>query len=470
MNTSENGETYRDSLYNTDQEGRRVGFFPKRPKGKFFNWRQVVSLVLLSVMFGLPWIKVNGEPFMLFNILERKFIVLGVPFFPQDFHLFALAVLTLFASILTFTVAFGRIWCGWACPQTIFLEMVYRRIEFWIEGDASKQRKLDKMEWNWEKTWKKTLKQTIFLLIAFLVSNNVLAYIIGMDSVIAFIRSNPMNHPLHFFAVVFNTGVFYFVFAWFREQACIMVCPYGRLQGVLLDNNSIVINYDSLRGEPRAKIKREEGITEGNGDCIDCKQCIAVCPTGIDIRNGIQLECVNCTACIDACDEVMEKVQRPKGLIRFASFNQIKNKEKFHLSARAIGYSVVLVILGLIFSGLVFMRSDVEATILRAPGKTYTLSEDGKIISNLYTIKIINKSHEQRKVDLKLGEKTGTLKMIGVEEWILEGEGMKEGVFTIEMPKSDIKNFNSKFKVELYLDGNKIETVKAAFQGPMRFN
>lgn len=231
-------------------------------------------------------------------------------------------MITFFVFIILFTVVFGRVWCGWACPQTIFMEMVFRKIEYWIEGDAAKQMKLKNMPWTAEKIFKRVLKYVIFMAISLLIAHTLMAYLIGVDKVIDIVTASPYEHWSGFLGMLFFTGIFFWVFSYFREQACIAVCPYGRLQGVLLNKDSMAVSYDFKRGEPRGKIKKGE-IQEGQGDCIDCKLCVHVCPTGIDIRNGTQLECVNCTACMDACDEVMTKVNRPKGLIRIASYNGI---------------------------------------------------------------------------------------------------------------------------------------------------
>ncbi|MBY0433272.1 MAG: cytochrome c oxidase accessory protein CcoG, partial [Cyclobacteriaceae bacterium] len=309
-------EEFRNTLATVDAEGKRVWMYPKKPSGIHHRWRVAVSVFFLSLLFAGPFIKVQGRPFMLINIFERKFILFGHVFWPQDFFLLALTLITFFVFIILFTVAFGRIWCGWACPQTLFMEMVFRKIEYWIEGDANEQRRLNKAPWTANKILKKSGKQLAFLLIAILIAHTVMAYLIGIDQVRLIVTQSPLEHLPGFLGLTAFTFIFYGVFAYFREQACIVVCPYGRLQSVLLVKDSIVVAYDWLRGEPRGKLKKNQ-VAEGHGDCIDCKLCVHVCPTGIDIRNGTQLECVNCTACIDACDDVMLKINKPKGLIRY---------------------------------------------------------------------------------------------------------------------------------------------------------
>ena len=396
METPEN-EKFRDSIGTINQEGKRSWIFPKKPDGKYYKYRTWVSYGLLLFLFAAPFVKINGNQFLMFNVLERRFNIFGFPFWPQDFHLFVISMIIGVVFIILFTVAFGRIFCGWICPQTIFLEMVFRRIEYWIEGDRGKQIRLAKQAWNAEKIRKRVLKWFIFFIISFLIANIFLAYLIGSDELIRYITEGPGAHTSTLISLLIFTGVFYFIFAWFREQVCIIACPYGRLQGVLLDKKSMVVAYDYKRGEKeegRAKFRKNENrAASGKGDCIDCSQCVQVCPTGIDIRNGTQLECVNCTACIDACDAMMEKVDLPKGLIRYASEENIAEKKKFTFNPRLKAYTAVLVILIGVLTGMLFLRNDVEATVLRLPGQLYE-KKDNNVIRNVYTFKLVNKTVE----------------------------------------------------------------------------
>lgn len=460
------GDAFRDSLYNVDSSGRRIGFYPKRPKGRFYRYRSYFSYLLLTIFFAAPWIKIAGEPLFLFNFAGRKFILFGSTFYPQDFLIFVIALIAIVVFVLLFTVVFGRLWCGWACPQTIFLEMVYRKIEYWIEGDAPKQRRLAKAPWTTDKIIKRTSKHSIFLLIAFLVSNTVVAYFIGIDNVVQYIQDGPAAHIMLFLVVLANTGAFYLVFSWFREQACTLICPYGRLQGVLLDDKSLQIAYDHKRGEPRGKLTRK-GVAADNGDCIDCKQCVAVCPTGIDIRNGSQLECVNCTACIDACDTIMDKIGKPRGLVRFASYEGIEKGTKWRFAGRAIAYSGVLVILLGVLGFLMVSRTEVETNILRAPGQTYQTTESGNI-SNLYTIKLINKSSEQKVLTFSLDDEKGSMRMIGSDSLIVEPDGSAQGAMMVEFPPNAIRDVKNKIKITVFESGKVLETLSTNFMGPIR--
>lgn len=469
----EDHEKFRDSIATVTADGKRSWIYPKKPFGRFYEYRKYVSYILLTFLFASPFIKIDGNQFLMFNVLERRFNIFGFPFWPQDFHLFVIMMIMGVVFVIFFTVAFGRIFCGWMCPQTIFMEMVFRRIEYWIDGDRGKQIKLSKMPWNAEKIRKRTLKWAVFFVISFLIANIFLAYLIGSDRLLRYIIDGPLQHWSTLISLLIFTGVFYFVFAWFREQVCIIACPYGRLQGVLLDNKSIVVAYDHKRGEKeagRAKFKKnEDRPTTGKGDCIDCFQCVHVCPTGIDIRNGTQLECVNCTACIDACDHMMEAVNLPKGLIRYASEDNIEKKAKFKFNARLKGYTVVLGILTTVFIGMLFLRNDVEASVLRLPGQLYERKADN-MISNVFTFKLINKTTaEIPNVHFELLSHNGEVKMVRQEHFTVPEQGLAEGTLFIEINASALSGDKDRVKIGVYSDETLIETTTAAFLGPRSY-
>jgi len=467
-------ERFRDSIATINKEGKRAWIYPKKPSGWFYEKRKLVSYVLLAFLFAAPFIKIGGNQFILINVLERRFNIFGFPFWPQDFHLFVIMMIIGVIFVVFFTVAFGRIFCGWMCPQTIFMEMVFRRIEYWIEGDRGKQIRLDKQKWNAEKIRKRVIKWFLFFVISFLIANIFLAYLIGSDKLIEYITEGPLENLNTLISLLIFTAVFYFIFAWFREQVCIIACPYGRLQGVLLDNKSIVVAYDHKRGEKekgRAKFKKnEDRVASGKGDCIDCFQCVHVCPTGIDIRNGTQLECVNCTACIDACDHMMEQVNLPKGLIRYASEDNIEKKAKFKFSARLKGYSAVLVILIGVFIGMLFLRNDVEARVLRLPGQLYERL-DNNIISNVYTFKLVNKTTEEiQNIRFELMSHEGTIRLVKNHSFNLVPQGLAEGTLFIEIRAIDITGDKDNIKIGVYSGDKLIETTKTAFLGPRTYN
>jgi len=440
--------------------------YPKKPQGKYYNYRKWLSYAFLAMLFAGPFLKINGLPLLMLNVVERKFVIFGVLFWPQDFFILVVAFLTMALFIILFTVVYGRLFCGWVCPQTIFLEMVFRRIEYAIEGDYTKQKALDKMPWNTEKILKKGSKTVIFLAISFLIANTFLAYIIGVDALQKIVTDNPLNHLVGLGAIVAFTGVFYGVFAWFREQVCTIACPYGRLQGVMLDKKTVVVAYDYGRGEPRGKLRKNQLRTEG--DCIDCKQCVQVCPTGIDIRNGAQqLECINCTACIDVCDSIMRMIEKPEGLIRYESEEGIaEGKQWKFFTPRVMGYTAVLVILLTALTTLLLTRDAAEATILRTPGQLYQKTEQGTI-KNLYNISVINKTNHQMPLSLKLRGQQGTIKVVG-NELVLPAQGIVEGVFFTEIPKAALSGMNSEIEIGVYHGDELITTQETKFLAPAR--
>lgn len=433
--------------------------YPKKPSGKLYMYRKWVSYVLLAFLFTAPFVKLDGEQMVLLNILERKFVFFGLIFTPQDFYLFALAMLIFIMFIVSFTVVLGRLWCGWACPQTIFMEMVFRRIEYFIEGDANQQRKLDAQDWNAEKIFKKGIKHIIFLSISFGIANTFLAYIIGSDQLYKIITEPVSQHVSGFISIWLFTFVFYGVFSYVREVVCTVICPYGRLQGVLLDNQSLIVAYDETRGEPRGHLQKKEPNLFG--DCVDCNLCVQVCPTGIDIRNGTQLECTNCTACIDSCNEVMEKIHKPKGLIGFYNQDFIKNRKPFRVSLRAYGYAAVLFVVLMVFSSLIYKRQNVEIIVLRASGTTFQIRPDGSI-SNLYNAELINKTNKDIKFEFQSVNKADQIIFIQAPKTLPKEGTTNITFFLIKQPQT-IDDYKTEVGFEIIADKKIIGTAKTSF-------
>jgi cytochrome c oxidase accessory protein FixG len=462
---SKNPESFRDRLATVDAKGKRKWIFAQKPAGRFYNIRTWVSWGFFALFFAMPFIKANGRPLFQFNIPEAKFIIFGKIFWPQDFFIFGLAMVTFIIFIVLFTAAFGRLFCGWVCPQTIFMEMLFRKVEYLIEGDAAKQRLLKNAPWTARKFRIKASKHFAFFLLSFIIANFFLSYIIGMDELIKIITEPVTQHVGGFIAIVIFSAVFYGVYAYFREQACTVVCPYGRLQSVLLDRNSMVVAYDYKRGEPRGKYKKDKEAQASLGDCIDCFQCVKVCPTGIDIRNGTQMECVGCTACIDACDKMMDAVDRPRGLVRYASENNISDGSKLRFTGRMKLYSLLLLVLAGILTTLLVTRKDIGASIIRAPGILYQ-ERGADSISNLYTIKIVNKTLKDIPLTLKVESAPGRIVEADQQDILVKKEAQGKASFFIILPRNYISKRKTEVAVGLYEGDRKIMNVKTNFMGP----
>ena len=463
-------ESFRDHLGNVDREGRRAKIYPRRPRGRYHTARKLASFVLLAVLFAGPFVRFNGRPLLLLNLLERKFVLFGIPFWPQDFYLFLLAMLALVLFVVLFTAVFGRLWCGWACPQTVFMEMLFRKIEYLIEGDARRQRRLDQGDWTGEKIFKKAFKHGIFFAISFLIANIFLAYIIGAEELWKIISDPPREHLKGLSTLTLFSLVFYGVFARFREQVCVIVCPYGRWQSVMVNEDTIAVTYDYKRGEPRGKLRRSSKNEEAAarpeaGDCIDCKQCVQVCPTGIDIRNGIQLECINCTACMDACDEVMERIERPRGLIRYSSYRGIEQADRKLLTPRVMGYSAVLALLLVVVVYLFGTRAEMQAVILREPGKLYTELGDGRL-ANFYSLKIINKTFAEIPVEIRVEHPPGgSITYLG-ELTTVPPQDLIEGRFFLAVPEDLLVPGRNRVEFSVYSRGRRVDSVESGFLAP----
>lgn len=460
---------FRDHLSTADQAGRRQWLYPKKPQGRLYRMRTWVSYVLLTVMFVGPFVRIQGNPLLLFNIVERRFSILGQIFWPQDGAIFAVATLLFLTSIFIFTSAYGRLWCGWTCPQTLLMEMVFRKIEYLIEGDATQQRALAASPWTYRKILKRILKHGIFFGLSFVIGNTLLSYIIGSDQLIKISTDDPMRHLTGLGFMILFTFVFYAIFARFREQACTFICPYGRFQSTVIDENTLVVAYDYKRGEKRAHRPRNQKQlqreAEGYGDCIECRQCVRVCPTGIDIRNGTQMECVNCTACIDACDGIMDKIGRPRGLIRYASLNSIEKGAAFKITPRMVGYAIVLCALAGLLAFLVFSRSDVQTTFLRAPGALFQQSPNGDI-SNLYILKLVNKTSRDIPIELKLLGMEGKLSLMGGREVSVPKQELAQTSVLIELNPKVLARANTPLTIGVFSQGKLLEKVSTVFVGP----
>ncbi len=462
---TDSGQSFRDRLATIDKRGRRLWVYPSQPKGRFYTARTLVSILLLAFLFGAPFVRMGGNPLVLFDIINRKFFIFGLVFWPQDFYIFAVGLITFVVFVILFTAAFGRLFCGWICPQTVFMEMVFRRVEYFIEGNRHQQRALTQSAWTAEKLIKRILKYTIFFSFSFLVGNILLAFVIGTDALWRIVTDPPMEHLTGLAFMLLFSLIFFFIFARFREQACTLVCPYGRLQSVLLDNHSTVIAYDFKRGEPRGPVKRGEDMST-RGHCIDCNACVVVCPTGIDIRNGTQLECVNCTACIDACDRIMDRMHLPRGLVRYTSMKGITDQTKFRMTGRIITYLAAFLVLLAVFVTLLVARKSVETTILRAPGSMYEELADGTI-RNLYTVRILNESAEPVTITLKLIESYGSLDQVG-GALAIPTNNSAQTAFVVAIPRDRLFTASTSIRIGVFSGEEKIDELRTNFSSPQR--
>lgn len=443
---------------------KRKWIFAKKPSGPLLIYRQWVGYGLLLFLMAAPFVKINGEAFLLFNVIERKFVIFGQVFWPQDLHIFVFGMLIAMVCIVLFTAVYGRVWCGWTCPQTVFMELVFRRIEYWIEGDWKQQQKLA----NQPKTsmWylKKIAKHAVFLGVSFLIANIFLSYVIGVEQLWRIINDPLDAHLLGLISIVIFTLLFYGVFAFVREIVCTTICPYGRLQGVLMDDKTTTVAYDYGRGEPRGAKKKGQD-SNVRGDCVDCNLCVQVCPTGIDIRNGTQLECVSCTACIDACDTVMDKINRPKKLIGFYSLAELADQSApAKGNGRAIAYTVILCLLMGVFFWLLFSRSQVDGTLLRARGSTYQLHDDGTV-TNLYSLELLNKSGEAVPFVLETSDGHYQVQYVTPLRTLGKDEAVQM-TFFLKAKQREIKTYKSNLRIHVVSDGKVVERLKTTFVAP----
>ncbi len=394
--------SFRDTLYTIDKQGHRRWVYPAFLPGKWFTKRAVVAYLLMAFYLAMPWITINGNQGILFNIPERKFFLFGVEFWATDTFFLVLILPSLAISLFFFTAMFGRVWCGWACPETVFLEFLFRPIERLIEGTPAQRLKLDQSPWNFEKISKKALKHGISAASAWVLASTALAYFVGREPLIRMMSDYPWNNPLPFSLTLILMGIMAFQFGWFREQFCTVVCPYARFQAVMMDSDSLVIGYDYTRGEPRGKHKKGQDSSQ-LGDCIDCGACVRVCPTGIDIRNGLQLECVACTACADACDAIMDHIEKPRGLIRYDTEHSLRGEVTKFLRPRLVVYCAILLTYGALFYHFLAVRIPYDFEVLRASGEApFSVVSDGKVM-NHFMLRISNKSRATRHFQLSGG-------------------------------------------------------------------
>ncbi|MEI6245075.1 MAG: cytochrome c oxidase accessory protein CcoG [Acidobacteriota bacterium] len=466
MYLDEEHETFRNELASVNKDGKRKWVYARKPAGRYFRLRTILSWFLLAFLFAAPFVKVGGQQLVLLNFLERRFVLLGVVFWPQDFYLVVVIALTLLVTLALSTTAVGRIWCGWLCPQTIFMEMLFRKIEWAIDGSAAQQVRRHRGPWNVDRIWRTVVKQGIFFALSFLIANVFLAYIVGSDQLIAIVTAPPGEHYRGLVAITIFSLVFYGVFSRFREQACTLACPYGRVMSALQDAHTITVTYDKYRGEPRGHAKAA-AAEHAYGDCIDCGQCVTVCPTGIDIRNGIQLECVNCTACIDSCDEVMTRLQRPTGLIRLTSHEALKSGKVDWLTTRVKAYGTVWTLLVIVAITLFVIRPDMSVLILRQPGTLYTEMENGAV-ANFYNVQVINRTGQTRSLEYVASAPAGATIIALGPIGSIDAHQVLESRFLLQLPEGSLGGASTPVRIEVRSDGKLFQTIDSSFLGPAK--
>jgi cytochrome c oxidase accessory protein FixG len=461
----EEHETFRNALASVHADGRRKWVYARQPSGRYYRARTVLSWFLLGFLFAAPFVELNGQPLVLLDFLERRFVLFGLVFWPQDFHLVVLLALTLLVTLALSTTAVGRIWCGWLCPQTVFMEMLFRKIEYAIDGSAAEQLRRDRAPMTAATIWRRAIKHGIFFGLSFAIANVFLAYLIGADELRQIVTDPPGRHLVGLAAITLFSLVFYAVFARFREQACTLACPYGRVMSALIDRDTLTVTYDRRRGEPRGRRLHAVDAAPPAGDCVDCAQCVTVCPTGIDIRNGIQLECINCTACMDACDRVMRRIGRPTGLIRITSHEAVSRGRSRWLTTRVKAYAAIWVTLAATTATLIMRRPDLDVLILRQPGTLYSTLQDGAI-ANFYNVQVINRTNRPHALEYRALEPAGAkITALGAIEAIAP-HGLIESRLIVEAPAAGLAGVNTPVRIEIRADGEPLETISSSMIGP----
>jgi len=450
-------------LSTLNKDGSRKWVYPTLVKGVWWKRRMIVAYALIAVFIAMPLININGHPAILFDIFTWKFSLFGWVFSPTDTEILMVFGLTILVAVVFVTALFGRVWCGWGCPQTVYLEFIYRPIEALFEGKAAKRRRTDSKKLKGADLAKKILKWCVYFLVSFGLAHVFVAYIAGWERLGSFMTQSPADHPSLFGLVSGMTALILFDFGYFREQMCTIACPYARLQSVLIDNDSMIVSYDPFRGEPRGKKKKGDDLDLG--DCVACNACVRTCPTGIDIRDGLQMECIGCLQCVDACDEIMIKVDRPVGLIRYTSQPALEKKKTNIFRPRVILYGILFVVLLSIFGILIGGTKAISVKVFRTGGAPFVMVQDD--VLNTYKVRIENRTGDLQKVEFhKEADSKVNLFVAGGGKIEIESGRFKKVVLRLSLPKTEFKNGKADIVLHLKHKGQEDVLVNLHMIGP----
>jgi cytochrome c oxidase accessory protein FixG len=447
-------------LSTLNQDGTRHWLRPKLARGRFLRRRRAVAYALVALFVALPFLSIGGRPALLIDLVARELVMCGAVFRPSDGIILMLLGLTVVLTVFVVTALFGRVWCGWGCPQTVYLEMVFRPIERWLEGTPAQAARLPRLH------PRRLAKWVIYAALAFALANVFLAYFVGVARLRLWVLASPLDH-LSGFGVVAGVALLMLInFGWFREQTCIVACPYGRLQSVLLDRQSLIVGYDVARGEPRGKPKKRLPVVGERGDCVDCSACVAVCPTGIDIRDGMQMECIGCAQCIDACDAVMDKLQRPRHMIGYTSLEQLAGKPRRLLRPRMIVYPSLLAVVGSLLIWSVVGRATAEVTTLRNDGPSFILLPGGRIASQV-RLKVENDTAELRRYVVSLADAPDAALKSALAVWEIKPHRSAEIPLFVEADAATFARGQRRIHLRVFDDQGFARIVAITLLGPM---
>ncbi len=461
-----------DVLATMTKDGKRRWLYPVESKGRFHSARKYMAWFLMVLFVAIPWIPIGGNPAIMLDFVHREFAILGLVFYPTDTILLMAFMIGILLTVVLLTALLGRVWCGWGCPQTVYLEFLFRPIERWIEGAEHVRKRRNEGPRNWDWFWRKALKISIFFGISLILAHTFVAYFVGWENLLVWLGGDPREHWGFFLISAVTTGLILYDFGYFREQMCTIACPYARMQSIMLDRDSLIVSYDPNRGEPRArrskKVMAQEAAGEiaARGDCIDCFACVRTCPTGIDIRDGLQMECIACTQCIDACDAIMDRVDKPRGLIRYTSENILEGGSSRILRPRTFIYSALIILIFSAFTFVLTTRDAYDINIGRVVDEPFTELPDERIANRL-RFRVRNQTSETSMFDIAPAyPETMEMRIVGTTPIALEPGEMTRVETWVILPKSAFEGTNLEGQFELSFSDGLTEILPYTLLGP----